>query len=411
MANQPKRKRRHNGEGTVERNAKGQYRLRVELAGRVRISSRWSDTLHEARESLNDTIAVKTATTNDLSEAKEWLFGEWAFYIIDTQYRNDVKSGTLRKATFNMYRQFWKSHLFNTPICSIPLKELRPVHFSDWLAGLKTKPITKTSAKGETVVVRPSAPLSPASSARILGMVKAILELAVTNRVLEFNPAKSVRKPVAVQTPIRVLTADEVNALLKIAADYDTAAWSAPNGRTHPSARHRAEIVVRLGLHGLGPAEMCGLETSHWDGMTLVIVQQNNAVDGLTRSLKTRNRAGSLPIADKRLCELLDAATGRFILEASTGAPLSVANLRRLFRAMTKKTPFDGMRPYELRHTCAQRMVELGVDPRTAAEVMRHSVAVMLNVYVRSNENLKRDALSKLFPDDPPRKPTLKDLA
>ena len=371
----------------------------MKLGGR-RISGSFRDTLAEARESFNDALERHQSERTDFTD-ENWTVGAWVFYVLDSIYRSQVGSGAMRKNTWKLYKDFYAGHIAPHPIAGCSIHALRPLHVSQWMSHLQTKPIIRAGK-----VVRASRPMAPASQARMLGMLKAILEIAVTNRILQINPARGVKRPIPVPTPIRVLSADEVTDLIETARRYDEQVWLSPNGRSHPSARHRTELIVLLGLHGLGPAEMTGLERSHWDGASITVIQQNNASDGLTKALKTRTRAGVIPVADNRLAGLLDAIPGRFLFETANGTPLSVHNLRRVFKAMTKGTPFDGMHPYELRHTCAQRMIEMGIDPRTASEIMRHSVETMLKVYVRSNDALKRTAIQAVIPQKEPKKRT-----
>lgn len=72
------------------------------------------------------------------------------------------------------------------------------------------------------------------------------------------------------------------------------------------------------------------------------------------------------------------------------------ANIRRTFAGMVKDTKFEGMTPYHLRHTFAMRLLEAGVDLKTAAELMRHSVEVFLKRYVKSDRARKIAAMQKL---------------
>lgn len=51
---------------------------------------------------------------------------------------------------------------------------------------------------------------------------------------------------------------------------------------------------------------------------------------------------------------------------------------------------------YQLRHTVATRLVTANVDERTIIEILGHEHIDMSVYYARSNDDLKRDALSIL---------------
>jgi len=80
----------------------------------------------------------------------------------------------------------------------------------------------------------------------------------------------------------------------------------------------------------------------------------------------------------------------------SKGSALELGNIRRSFAGMVKGTKSEGMKPYDLRHAFAQRLLDEGVDVKTAAELMRHSVEVFLARYVRSDRARKMEAIKKL---------------
>lgn len=85
-----------------------------------------------------------------------------------------------------------------------------------------------------------------------------------------------------------------------------------------------------------------------------------------------------------------------FLLVTDKGTPMEPANIRRTFAGMVKGTKFEKLRPYDLRHTFAMRLLEAGGDVQTAAELMRHSVEVFLRRYVRSGRARKIAAMRKL---------------
>ncbi|HZH98914.1 MAG TPA: tyrosine-type recombinase/integrase [Fimbriimonadaceae bacterium] len=165
------------------------------------------------------------------------------------------------------------------------------------------------------------------------------------------------------------------------------------------ASNRRRRIIVLLGLHGFGPAEMCGLKHEDFDGVGITVQRQRQRLGTLgvqerTR-LKTAERKSWVPI-DHELAAFMKEKKKGYVLSLSAGKPMEPANLRRTFAGMVKGTKFDGMTPYDLRHTFAQRLLDEGVDVKTAAELMRHSVEVFLAKYVRSDPSRKIAAIQKL---------------
>jgi integrase/recombinase XerD len=111
--------------------------------------------------------------------------------------------------------------------------------------------------------------------------------------------------------------------------------------------------------------------------------------------LKTKARKGWVA-ADDELKALMAEKKDGYVLSGIEGQPLEPGNLRRTFAGMVKGTKYEKLTPYDLRHTFAMRLLEEGVDVKTAAELMRHSVEVFLRRYVRSDKARKIAAMKKI---------------
>jgi integrase len=75
---------------------------------------------------------------------------------------------------------------------------------------------------------------------------------------------------------------------------------------------------------------------------------------------------------------------------------METGSLRWTFTGRVKGTQFDGLRPYDLRHAFAERLLDENVDVKAAAEMMRHSVRVFLKGCVKSDQARKIAAMRKL---------------
>jgi integrase len=147
---------------------------------------------------------------------------------------------------------------------------------------------------------------------------------------------------------------------------------------------------------------MCGLRYEDFDGEGIWPKRQRQRLRKLKvlerERLKTKQRKGWVAI-DEELQALLSERTSGYVLENDRGGAMETGNLRRTFTGMVKGTKFQGMKPYDLRHTFGMRLIEAGVDVRTAAEMMRHTPEVFLRRYVRSDKERKLDAIRKLKMD------------
>jgi len=114
-----------------------------------------------------------------------------------------------------------------------------------------------------------------------------------------------------------------------------------------------------------------------------------------SEQFNTKARKGWGAVDDELKAILAEKSIG-WLLETSKGTVLEPGNTRRSFAGMVKGTKFEAMKPYDLRHTFAQRLLDEGVDVKTAAELMRHSVEVFLARYVRSDRGRKMEAIKKL---------------
>jgi integrase len=91
-----------------------------------------------------------------------------------------------------------------------------------------------------------------------------------------------------------------------------------------------------------------------------------------------------------------------FVFAGPFGAPLNKDNLRnRTFRRIVKEAKLDKLepklRPYDLRHTCATRLLAEGIDAKTVSEWLGHSdVAFTLRQEVHPSHEDKREAADRL---------------
>lgn len=287
--------------------------------------------------------------------------------------------------TWELYDGIYRTHVELDPFGLMRIDHVRPHHVEAWSVSLKTAPRLRQDGS----IRVPARPVSKSTQLRYIGCLSGIFERArVLHHHIEVNPVHDCPKPRPEQVEFRILTAVEVEQLLGHADGWQ---------QSHNAAEgeySRAGMIVLLGLHGLGPAEMAGLKRSDFDGEGITVRSQ--AQNGkVMATLKTDRRLRWVPVDDELAQRIRQVSTG-FLLQTEGGRPMLEQNIRQTFARFTKGTPFEGMKPYDLRHTCAMRLLEEGVDARTVAEILGNTPTVVLQSYARSRPDLKRAAIAKL---------------
>jgi integrase len=209
--------------------------------------------------------------------------------------------------------------------------------------------------------------------------LRAALEDAMREELLEKNVAKLVRPPTipkAERTPLDVV---EIRSLLKSTRD----------------ARLHALLVV-LALLGLRRSEALGLRWNDVDlesGM-MQVRRGLHRIDGKLRVMETttaRSRR-TVPLPEPVLSSLrahraaqererLDLAErwpdAGFVFTTPIGTPIDPDNCSKLVRAAMKKAGVRVVRMRDLRHGCVSVLLGLGVPPRTVMEIAGHSALEM----------------------------------
>lgn len=336
------------------------------------------------RAKIEQFLAPKSIET-----ASELLFQDFMYDLVDGVFRERRDQELLAPTTWNLYEQIWRINVQGSNLGKKRLSNVVPADIERWVARLTT--LERITQKGKKVF--PSEPMKPSSKRRYLGVIHTFLEFAVKNeKLIPTNPATDVPKPEEGPSTSRALTDLEVTELLELCHHEPT-----QNGGEWRNRRRH--LIVLLGLHGFGPAEICGLQYGDFDGSGFWPHRQaqrfrNLGIVHRTR-LKTKARFKRVP-ARRTICDLLDLNGQGWIVKTETGGPMDPGNLRTIFKRMVCKTKFAGVTPYDLRHSFANELLRKGVDVKTAADLMRHSVETFLRRYIHGNESLKDEAIKKL---------------
>lgn len=229
--------------------------------------------------------------------------------------------------------------------------------------------------------------------------LRAALEDAVREEIIDKNPAKLVRvagPPKAERVP---LTVEEVRALLKSTRDD----------------RLYAMFVV-FALLGMRRSEVLGLrwEDVDLDQGFLQVRRGLQRIDGRLEVLptKTARSRRTIPLPrilvdvlkrhrDAQEVERLELAErwpdSGFVFTTPIGTPIDPRNCTRIVQTACKTAGVRVVRLHDFRHGCVSVLLGLGVPPRTAMDIAGHSTIEMtMNVYGHVTLDEKREALDKL---------------
>jgi integrase len=239
--------------------------------------------------------------------------------------------------------------------------------------------------------------------ARTIGYVhstlRAALEDAVREELLERNVAKLVRVPRPPRAEREPLSVDEVRSLLTAHRDH----------------RMYALLVV-LALLGLRRSEALGLLWSDVDleGGWLQVQRGLQRIDGklVTLPTKTQRSRRTIPLPamvvetlrrhrekqEKERVELAESwPAAPYVFTTPIGTPIDPRNCTRIVQQACTDAGVRRVRLHDFRHGAVSVLLGLGVPPRTAMDIAGHSTIEMtMNVYGHVSLDEKREALDKV---------------
>jgi integrase len=375
-ANQPGRRRRLNGDGSVYKRQDGYWvgafyaRTTSGASKRVVV---YGHSLDEARDKLGK--AQNQARAGVPAPDQPWKLSEYLDYWLE----NFVKR-TRRPATYALYemniRLYLKPGLGGRKLTSLSIADVQRF-------------LGQRLEKGDSV--------------RKVQVMRTVLSSALTRAVREEligrNVARLVELPEWRPKPARPWTADEARQFL-------AASKSDP--------LHAAFVL--LVLYGLRRGEVLGLRWSDIDFETgtIHIRQQLQRIRGELNLGPVKTHAGQrnlplLSLADQALQAQLARQTSYridmgsawpstdLVFTSRTGRPIEPRNFVRSFRRICEQSNIRTITVHHVRHTVASLLKDLAVPARDAQIILGLSrLAVTLEIYTHADEQAQRDALTRL---------------
>jgi integrase len=308
---------------------------------------------------------------------------EFLTYWLEHVVKREVKTSTLHD-----YKK--RCEIYITPtLGDHQLDELTPALIRDW-----------SNAVRDTYALN--------SARQALGILTRALDVAFGDRLISYNPARSVAPPKAPpkeevedvdDNDGRALTPDQVAALLEaVAGNFLEPLYV---------------LALRLGCRR---GELLGFRWQDFDphARTLRVAQQVIELDGQVRvtSPKTKSSRRTLPLTND-LIEMLESHPIRvyerrlkagsawqdndLIFPSEDGGPYQPSSIDHHFRRACTRAQMTGLRFHDLRHTAITNWRRAGIDLEVAAALAGHkTIKVTGEVYSDPAEDRKRAAMEKL---------------
>jgi integrase/recombinase XerC/integrase/recombinase XerD len=263
--------------------------------------------------------------------------------------------------------------------------------FAEWASARGTEP----DGVGVRELRRYLAELSeaghaPATVARKLAALRALLRVQISLGLRQENPAELLSSPKRPQRLPRVLKREEVATLLdRIPATSPLELRDRALFELAYASGLRAEELVTLDVDALDfDSESVRVEGK--GGKTRIVPVGEPALRALERYLAAGRPA-------------LDVNGTRAMLLSKSGHRLSTSDVRRRLRLWARRSArgapaLADAHPHALRHSFATHLLEGGADLRSIQELLGHATISTTQVYTRVESRRLRSAYARAHP-------------
>lgn len=208
------------------------------------------------------------------------------------------------------------------------------------------------------------------STERALAAVRGMHAFLVAERIVDSNPARAVPLPKRPQCLPRVLSVEQVRALVE-----------QPFAQDATGQRDRTILEVLYGC-GLRVSELCGLD-----------VRDVMLEEGIVRVFGKGSKERVVPLGGAAKSALRDylatwrpqlarpASTHDAVFLNRRGGRLSRQSVHTICERYGRLVGISGLHPHTLRHCYATHLVEGGADLRVVQELLGHASIATTQIY------------------------------
>jgi integrase len=243
----------------------------------------------------------------------------------------------------------------------------------------------------------------PAGSNNVLILINRVLNWAVDEGMIEFNPGARLRKAGERKPRERVLTADEMCKLWRALAAMELMngehmAKGKPGRMLTPATRSVLRLLLLTGQRRVEVAEAAKAELDLTQSEPVWTIPGVRTKNGLL------HRVPLTPMAAIEFDRALSASpkSSDFVFPtpaAAENVPILASTVTRAMSRVTAELAIKGASPHDLRRTVGTELARLGVDVHVRKLILNHaprSRDVTETVYNRyAYDKEKREALTQ----------------
>jgi integrase len=343
--------------------------------GTVRYLVRWRNNAGKSRSKT--LLRERDATILDAEKKRQKAMGE-----LITHERGRI-------SLEDFWTMYWQKHalVHLTQRTRENYRTLWAKHVEPALGSRRLRDITREHI--DTLTAKLVAKLAPATVRKCLAILQGVLQCAVDWRYLATNPAARTKKPRLVQREGVALMDSEISDLAAELPDL------------------RSLTIMRLLAYtGLRPGELRALR---WLSFTAKLIDVRHAVSSNEfRETKTYKRRTVDFREDARRAMLewhianRHATPSDLVFPAVAGSSIWTDNgwkqwQKKVFTPAATRAGLAGIRPYDLRHTFASRLIAEGRDVIYVARQLGHSPTMTLEVYGHLFERQRAGGTAESF--------------
>lgn len=256
----------------------------------------------------------------------------------------------------------------------VQLRAIRTTDVQAWVARMATGTPGDDGERG----------LSASVVKRNHGVLRGILEDAVTDRMLASNPAARVKLPRSQSKPRNYLTPSQVRALADEAGNEDPAGRGrVADDATVRVARGRRAFVLLLAYTGLRWGEATALRVSDVDFLRrrlrierAIVWLHGEPIEGTPKTHETRTVPVPQFLVDVLSVECKGKPRDARVFTTADGGPMPhPSSDSGWFASAVKRAGVPRVTPHDLRHTAASLAISAGANVKAVQRMLGHATA------------------------------------